>query len=137
MNNSIRNIFCQVDIKKEPSISRSKTLKFYVMVNEKYLLAIPLSSEKLNRSKTCENTTVFLCANKYKLLHLLKLNIALKKNTFRQPKIISKKITLYSLISLYEITLRNILFLRYTQSHCLYRVISNNKYKDINCIFFL
>jgi len=49
MKNSTLNITSQADIKKEPPTSQSRTLKFYDMVNEKYLLGNPLSSEKLDR----------------------------------------------------------------------------------------
>ena len=87
MKNITRNITSQADIKKEPPTSRSRTLNFYKTVNEKYPIGNPLSSEKLNRSKMSENTTVFLCVKNRNNYPLRKQKIA----PFLRRKSASKK----------------------------------------------
>lgn len=116
MYNKLLNSPCQEENKKAPDFSEAlHTSKKNLIqtVNEKYLLLIFLSSKNLNRSKKHEKTTVFLCAKKQKFLSLPEAKNRLEK------------ITLYLLISLYEITSRNILILRYSQSQYLYEVRYN------------
>jgi len=71
MYNKLLNTPCQVKINKAPDFSGTlHTLNKNLIqnANEKYPIGNSPSSEKLNRSKMCEKTTVFLCAKKQKYL---------------------------------------------------------------------